>query len=350
MTRSTRCSLVLWGIMGLLVVATAAVSRAEPSLVLDMVPIGNPGNTGTAGNGFGPVAYSFEMARTETTNAEYVAFLNNSVAGQQDRYGVFNTTAADNPSSTYAIRRTGSPGNFVYSVVTPDANNKPVNWVSWFSAARLANWLTNGANLAADTENGSYTLVSGAVSGAIPARNPGAVYVLPSIDEWTKAAFYVASSGTYLQYPTVSSVNAALNGTLPAAGNPTTPANTFAANYGGGTNAGITPVGYFSTVTSPYGLFDMLGNVNEMTDTTVVGDSTRYYQVSGSYQTAVGSISGFGSQAAPASGVGSITNAPRGFRIAAVPEPSAIVILGGGVGVGIIGSMVRRRRGERQTA
>ena len=56
------------------------------------------------------------------------------------------------------IRRAGTVGSYTYSVIGTGSENKPINWVSWFSAARFANWLSNGADLSANTETGSYTL------------------------------------------------------------------------------------------------------------------------------------------------------------------------------------------------
>ena len=46
----------------------------------------------------------------------------------------------------------GGPGSFAYSVAA-DRANRPVNFVSWYDAARFCNWLTTG-----DTEAGVYTL------------------------------------------------------------------------------------------------------------------------------------------------------------------------------------------------
>ena len=51
--------------------------------------------------------------------------------------------------------------------------DKPVNWVTWFDAARVSNWLMNGATGTSSTETGAYTL-GGATSGNARAVNPGA--------------------------------------------------------------------------------------------------------------------------------------------------------------------------------
>jgi formylglycine-generating enzyme required for sulfatase activity len=65
---------------------------------------------------------------------------------------------------------------------------KPVNVVSWFDAARYCNWLHNGRGNGS-TETGAYTL-NGATSGNAVAKNPGALYWIPTENEWYKAAYH----------------------------------------------------------------------------------------------------------------------------------------------------------------
>lgn len=329
------------GCIALLLTLAASVASAESVVNLDLGYVGNAGNTVKAGNGFGTVAYEYQMAKTETTNAQYVAFLNHSTAGKNGEFGVFSTANAAN--SAYMIQQSGTPGNFVYSLKNPEAADKPVNFVSWFSAARFANWLSNGGTIEASTETGSYTL-DGKTSGALVARNPGAIYYLPSADEWTKAAYYNASASNYYQFASLSSTNASLNGTLPSAGNASSDPASFSATWNA-TSSGPTTVGFFNTVTSAYGMYDMVGNVNEMTDTPSPTDASRYALFSGSYASAQQQIETFNSNTAPLFVTGTTENAPRGFRIAAVPEPSTIAMLGTGGVVGLVscGGWLRRR-------
>ena len=87
-------------------------------------------------------------------------------------------------------------------------------------------------------------------------RNPGAVYCLPSLDEWYKAAYYNPSSGTYWLYPTQS--NTPPSNVLSSTG-------TNNANYGY-TN-GLTPVGSFAGSPGPYGTFDQGGELFQWSDT-----------------------------------------------------------------------------------
>ena len=39
--------------------------------------------------------------------------------------------------------------------------DKPVVFVSWYDAARFANWVNNGATAGASTETGAYTMANG---------------------------------------------------------------------------------------------------------------------------------------------------------------------------------------------
>jgi hypothetical protein len=86
----------------------------------------------------------------------------------------------------------GSAGSFTYSVRTNMAN-KPVNFVRFPDAARMANWLTNGQG-SGSTESGAYTM-SGNTTIAITRdlSNPNQVF-LPTLDEWNKAAFHQPAS------------------------------------------------------------------------------------------------------------------------------------------------------------
>ncbi|MDZ8117731.1 SUMF1/EgtB/PvdO family nonheme iron enzyme, partial [Pontiella agarivorans] len=74
----------------------------------------------------------------------------------------------------------------------------PASYVSWYEAARFANWLTSG-----DAYSGAYQFDT---NGVLVAVNRSAVaypvvYVLPTEDEWYKAAYYNPdNSGDYTQY------------------------------------------------------------------------------------------------------------------------------------------------------
>ena len=91
------------------------------------------------------------------------------------------------------ISQAGSSGNYTYSVMN-STSNRPISYVSWFDAARFANWMTNGQGSGA-TETGAYTLAGGQIFGNVPAANAGASFRMPTEDEWYKAAYYSPNYG-----------------------------------------------------------------------------------------------------------------------------------------------------------
>jgi formylglycine-generating enzyme required for sulfatase activity len=107
------------------------------------------------------------------------------------------------------IARNGVPGNFTYSAI--GSPNRPIAWVNWGDAARFANWLTNGQPMGlqslSTTEDGSYFL-NGAMSLSellAVSRKPASRFVIPTENEWYKAAYYDPTPGAggnnYWLYP-----------------------------------------------------------------------------------------------------------------------------------------------------
>lgn len=183
------------------------------------------------------------------------------------------------------IARTGSSGSYRYSVISPagvqveagsSPGNRPIAYVSWFDAARFANWMHNGQG-AGDTENGAYTL-NGATSGMAVAVNAGAKFHIPTPDEWYKAAYYSPTlnhrNGGYYVFATQSNATpGSVPGNKISKRNKPNQANYF--NGGFAVTQAITPspsqnyltdVGAFSKSASFYGTFDQAGNVYEWTD------------------------------------------------------------------------------------
>jgi hypothetical protein len=124
------------------------IASASASVTMDWVTIGNAGNAAHT-TGYGAVGYSYQIGKYEVTNAQYGSFLN--AAAQTDNHGLYNENM-----SSYGISRSGNSGNYTYSVTTVLAN-RPVVYVSWFDAARFANWMMNGQG-SGSTEIGAYTL------------------------------------------------------------------------------------------------------------------------------------------------------------------------------------------------
>jgi sulfatase modifying factor 1 len=276
---------------------TALITSASASVTIDWVSVGNAGNAADPLTGYGAVAYEYKIGKYEVTNAQYGAFLN--ATAKTDSHGLYNSSM-----SSYGISRSGSSGNYTYTVTTALAN-RPVVYVSWFDAARFANWLVNGQS-AGSTETGAYTL-NGATSGIILA-NAGAQVYIPTENEWYKAAYYNATIQTYSLYP-----------------NGQNSITTSDANYSRSVGS-ATDVGSYSNDPSSYGTFDQGGNLSEWFD--------EYYLKSGGNPGQQGARGGnwktWSDSLSSSGGVSSLNpyleNEVVGFRIAAVPEPRAMVL------------------------
>jgi len=251
---------------------------------IDMVTVGNQGNVGQTHNygsfggslTFGAVNHSYRIGKHEVTISQYTAFLNAVAA--TDTYSLYNAAMASEGNIS-GIRQNGSSGSYTYSVIgSPD---RPITYVSWFDAARFANWMTNGQGRGG-TETGAYTL-AGATTGNAVARNPGAAFSLPTEDEWFKAAYYspLLNSGTvaYYAYATQSNdapgnqiIAGALNQANYAPGG--VYSVTQSSSYSSGQNY-LTNVGAFTGSPSFYGTFDQSGNVTEWNDLTGSAGSAR---------------------------------------------------------------------------
>ena len=234
--------------------------------------VGDPGNSPDT-NGLGGAAGFYRIGRYETTNREYVDFLN-SVA-EDDPNGLYSEDMTD--SDRGGIIRTGSSGTYVY-FVKASFGDKPVNFVMWTDAARYANWLHNGMPTGpqdnSTTERGAYDMSAPLNSIS---RASGATWFLPTLDQWYKAAYYdpenagADAGGTpnYWLYPTQND-SLPTQATADSVGEVTNPGGNVA-NYGGGAdwngeNGNVTTVGG-TTSASPWGAFDMGGNLNDWTET-----------------------------------------------------------------------------------
>ena len=314
-------------------------------------PVGSIGNAPNT-TGLGQVMHNYKISANDTTIDQYAEFLNKSEVGKKGLYDVWSTNIGKNtiaPASPSGISRTGSANNYVYTVVS-GFGSKPVNFVSWFSAARFVNWYANGGGDGSATETGSYTLVEGQTSGNIVSRNINAQIFLPSADEWTKAAFYKGgATGEYWLWPTQSNI-------LPVAVLPPTDGQNVA-NYRAVTDGtpavvfGMTNVGAYVNTKSTYGLFDMLGNVTQMTDT-AGANPTEFQAFGGSFstlQTSTSSADINSWSSNPTGGQkfrpGGNATAAIGFRVAAiaVPEPGNMVAAAMGIG-GLFGLQIMKRR------
>jgi formylglycine-generating enzyme len=329
-------SLVLLG-----AVCLVSLPRAS-AVTIATVPVGNPGNEkDDSGSGFreGAVPHSYRIGVFEVTNFEYAAFLNEKAKSDP----LFHYNAAMDSDPRGGITRSGVSGSYTYEA-KPNMGNKPVIHVSWYDAIRFSNWLHNGQGTG-DTETGAYTLEGGTPTpsnGLEITRNPGATWFLPSADEWYKAAYHQPAaqggdSDGYWRYPTASNTVPRM-ATANGVGDISNPGMSVA-NYGAGAHwnaqfGNLTTVGSAGPLSkSYYGTFDQGGNVAEW------NEDLFYFSNRGVKGGAwIGPASNLSSQ-------GFSFSYPEneeyliGFRVATVPEPSALCLAAWGA----IGLWGRRR-------
>ncbi|MEM9479798.1 MAG: right-handed parallel beta-helix repeat-containing protein, partial [Verrucomicrobiota bacterium] len=187
-------------------------------IVLGVGPAGNAADPTT---NRGAVADAFAIGRYEITNGEYVDFLNAVDPAGSNTFGLYNTQMA-----------TGFQGGILFdaqegsgSKYRSKANFElvAVNFVSYWSAVRFCNWLHNGGIRGVSFQSGAYDLTG---SGEVPdnassvVRESDALYFLPKVDEWYKAAYFandlaIGGLGAWVRYPVAgNSIN-----TLPPPGN-----------------------------------------------------------------------------------------------------------------------------------
>ncbi len=304
---------------------------------LEFVPVGDAGNAADTSTGFGAVPYTYQMGKYDVTLGQYCQFLN--AVAKTDTYGLYNSgMASDYP--TVAITQSGTPGSYSYSVTGDysEAANCPVFDVSWGDAARFCNWLQNkqpsGAEVPGTTETGAYTLSGATTNSALMAitRNPGATDVIPSEDEWYKAAYYNASNQSYWLFPTQS--NKTPSNVLSASG--TNNANYYSHGYSDPTNQ-LTPVGAFAASPGPYGTYDMGGDVWQWNETKISDDDGDYRGLRGGVWNSIFSdvmTASYRADDTPAD-----EDKGMGFRVASipVPEPGSLGLLVCGAIAGLIG-------------
>lgn len=300
------------------------------AVTFDWATVGNAGNTadtevmndGTTG--YGSVAYSYRISKTEVTNSQYTEFLN--AVAKSDPHGLYSLSMGGLPGG---IIRSGVDGSYSYAVRpaalsgTYTFSDKPVTFVSYFDAMRFANWLENGQPTGAQgpgtTEDGVYAISD----GLSETRSSSASYFLPSEDEWYKAAYHKNDgvTGNYWDYPTSADSIPNFNSPANDTGN--------SANWNAGTTSidsahPYTSVGAYTLSSSPYGTFDQGGNVMEWNESSRESNGMTLRGVRGGD---FGNAFNFMSSSARLTELVDEEVTFIGFRIASrVPEPSSLIL------------------------
>jgi formylglycine-generating enzyme required for sulfatase activity len=220
------------------------------------------------------------------------------------------------------------------SPVPPPQFNQPKvpAAVNWYMAARFVNWLntiTGHQEAYNFTETGFSTWnTAEAAGGTNLYRHKNAMYCLPTEDEWVKAAYW---NGTNLQ------THATKAGENLTQGDGTSGTGWRYYSVNGLHPSGPWVVGKGSEELN--GTYDMMGNVWEWmespySDLTYAADSSRSVR-GGSFSLSTNAVlemsSSYHTQQYP-----NYMSSNLGFRVASVPEPGTILLLG-------LGAMMLRK-------
>lgn len=151
----------------------------------------------------GTVPYEYWIKNNMVTVTEYVEFLNavatindlNSlyVADMTKYFGIVRTRPNINAPYTYSIQNITK--NTPEGPVSASPANIPMGYMTVPRAKRYCNWLhnnkpTSGIQSIETTEAGSYSI------GFNTERSTNATYIIPEINEWYKAAFFIDYQAT----------------------------------------------------------------------------------------------------------------------------------------------------------
>ncbi len=335
-------ALIVLAILALALPAGALAKKsASPVLSFKVMQVGAPGNPGAGIVPFtnaiyrscaeapkpkskkrgrkcmmvGRVGYEYGIGKLEVTVAQWVTFLNTADPLGRNRHNLYseNESGAAWPRFGQINFNAGASAGHHYSLAAPEWADKPYGFANFLRSARFANSLYNGKLIAKTSgTEGPYSFTNYRVrlspeteQGMYDMRNPKTTrtkkqgFVIPSQNEWIKAAYYDPTGhGTYSywQYPTNPGLfgseeqapkEAALDPTTGDVTNAkaTTPAPSWcpsnqtaeacavdnplglpAEKYDKAYTSSLGTVGQAGTL-SPWGTLDQGGNAVEWTDT-----------------------------------------------------------------------------------
>ena len=282
--------------------------------------------TGPDCQSIGAVDHRYGIGQLEVTVGQWVTFLNTVDPQGRNAHRLWTRSQSPTawPEYGQVERRAAARAGKHYRVASKAWADKPYGFATFLSAARFVNALDNGrvlkkresnrqgvhyvtyvVRLSSRSERGMYDLRNPATT-----RNRHVGFVVPSQDEWVKAAYYDPSGGgtlSYWKYPTnpgvfgdgtataphatelgyttgdvVNGADQPLAGFRPSSGpapswcplaaqtsdgcSTTNPFGMNATNYAKAFVGGLATVGQARTP-SPWGTLDQGGNAVEWTDT-----------------------------------------------------------------------------------
>jgi hypothetical protein len=220
----------------------AAAHARRAAVTIKAVKVGQPGNPSVAIVPFtdavyqtcadapqtsrgcqmvGGVDYRYRVGELEVTVGQWVKFLNTVDPDGTAGRALYQSTESSTgwPKYGQVNRAGGAPAGHHYSVAYPSWTDKPYVFADFVQAARFANSLTDGRLLSKNATSGNgfrhvtYRIRlsrrnhTGMYHLADPStgRTKRSGFVVPSQDEWIKAAYYDPSGGgtySYWKYPT----------------------------------------------------------------------------------------------------------------------------------------------------
>ena len=290
--------------VALIIIANVSSAEIIRGIDIDFVTIGNAGNApdtqvmvNDGSTGYGAVDYNYRIGKYEVT------------VGQWNQF----TTLAGAPTGNIVNGYNPYDEGADYSGV-----NLPVNRLSAHEIMQFCNYLTSGDKSQGayqwtgdDTNPGDYL----GIDRVLAISTYGVAYVMPTEDEWYKAAYYKPDGSGYSLY---------------ANGTDTPPISGVESNYGDA-YPGVWDVG--SGLEEQNSTFDMMGNIWECLESAnmnitvqIRGSSTggHDYYLSSAYRDGLKAFLEYD--------VG-------GFRVASIPEPATLSLIAfGGL------ALLRRRK------
>jgi formylglycine-generating enzyme len=363
-------------IIGTAILLAAAAARLSADAIA-WAYVGDAGNAADARDaahggtpGRGAVAYPYQIGKCEVTNGQYCEFLN--AKAKSNAHNLYNSYTSSDPQE--GILYSGAEGSYSYTV-KDGHERQPAAFVTWLNAVRFVNWLQNGGG-DGDTETGTYAIatVGSTTTVAVPTAADRANwttphYVLPTEDEWYKAAYYKGGSLSAGYRTYAFTVDDSIVSDQPPgdATHKKYSANIFKDDgISNGYNDGyaltgssdhypdpasdyLTDTGAYTSAESAYHTFDQDGNVCEWTESVLQSDPSKRIFRGGSWRY---NAADYAAASTPQNGSFDTTNGPDlGFRVGLilpVPEPNAWLLLGwlGGGAAPIV--LFRRRRQARR--